>query len=106
MLVKGTVWIRGSVDPHSVVDPHHVDADPDSTNHLDVDPDLDSEFYLMRIQILFTLLQMRIRIYILASKERLKLLKNAQIGSYAILFGFSSTNRCRSGSGSGSCLSY
>jgi hypothetical protein len=42
--------------------PHHVDTDPDSA------------FYLMRIRIrLFTL--MRIRIQILASKKRLRLLK-------------------------------
>jgi hypothetical protein len=32
----------------SVVDPHHVDADPDSTYHPDADPD--SDFYLMRIR--------------------------------------------------------
>jgi hypothetical protein len=51
----------------SVVDPHHVDADPgadpDSTQHSDSDPD--SDFYLMRIRIrLITLM----RIQILASK--------------------------------------
>jgi hypothetical protein len=36
----------------SVVDPHHVDANPDSTYHPYVDPDadLDSDFYLMRIR--------------------------------------------------------
>jgi hypothetical protein len=37
----------------SVVDPHHVDADPDadSTYHPDADPDADpdSDFYFMRI---------------------------------------------------------
>jgi hypothetical protein len=33
----------------SVVDSHHVDADPDWTNHPDADPD--SDFYLMRIQV-------------------------------------------------------
>ncbi len=52
-----------------VVDPHHIDADLNSTYLLDVDPDADpdSEFYLMRIRIqLFTM--MRIRIQILASK--------------------------------------
>jgi hypothetical protein len=33
------------------VDPHHLDADPDSTYHPDADPDADpdSDFYLMRI---------------------------------------------------------
>jgi hypothetical protein len=49
------------------VDPHHVDADPDSTYHPDANPDsdflfdadLDTDFYLIR---------MRIRIQILASK--------------------------------------
>jgi hypothetical protein len=42
----------------SVVDSHHLDADPDSTHHPDAD--LDSDFYLMQIRIrLFTL---RIRI--------------------------------------------
>jgi hypothetical protein len=54
----------------SVVDPHHVDADPDSTYHPDADPDadLDSDFLLMRIRIpLFTL--MRILIQIFASKK-------------------------------------
>jgi hypothetical protein len=58
------------------VDPHRFDADPNATYHPDVDPDadldtdLDSDFYLMRlwIQILFTLMQMRIRIQIIASK--------------------------------------
>ncbi len=33
----------------SVVDPHHVDADPDSTYHPDADPH--SDFYLMRMRI-------------------------------------------------------
>ncbi len=47
-----------------VVDPQHIDADPDSTYHPDADPD--SDFYLrMRIR-LFIL--MRIRIQIIASK--------------------------------------
>jgi hypothetical protein len=54
----------------SVVEPHHVDADPgadpDSTYQPDADPD--SDFYLMLIRIrIFTL--MRIRIQILASKK-------------------------------------
>ncbi len=54
----------------SVVEPHHVDADPDadpdSTYHPDADPG--SDFYLMLIRIrIFTL--MRIRIQILASKK-------------------------------------
>ncbi len=39
----------------TVVDPHHLDADPYSTYHPDADPD--SDFYLMRIR-------MRIRIFI------------------------------------------
>jgi hypothetical protein len=60
-------WIR--YQHFSLVDPHHLDADPDSTYHLDVDSDADTDsdflfdadpdFYLMRI---------RIRIQILASK--------------------------------------
>jgi hypothetical protein len=33
------------------VDPHHIYADPDSTNNPDEDPD--SDFYLMRIRIRF-----------------------------------------------------
>jgi hypothetical protein len=35
------------------VDPHHFDADPDSTNYPDANPDADpdSYFYLMRIRI-------------------------------------------------------
>jgi hypothetical protein len=40
----------------SVEDPHHLDADPDadpdSTYHPNADPD-DSDFYMMRIRILF-----------------------------------------------------
>jgi hypothetical protein len=37
----------------SAVDPHHVDADPDSTFQPYADPDAipDSDFYLMRIRI-------------------------------------------------------
>jgi hypothetical protein len=45
----------------SVVDPHHLDADPDSTYHPDAD--LDSYFYLIQIRIpvrLFTLMRIRI----------------------------------------------
>jgi hypothetical protein len=34
------------------VDPHHFDADPDSTCHPDANPDPDSDFYLMRIRML------------------------------------------------------
>jgi hypothetical protein len=33
----------------SVVDPHHLDADPDLTYHPDADPD--SDFFLMRVRI-------------------------------------------------------
>ncbi len=54
----------------SVVDPLHIDVDagPDLTFYPDAE--LDSDFYLMRIRRrLLTL--MRIRIQILASKERL-----------------------------------
>ncbi len=40
---------KKSLFPGSVVDPHHLDADPDSTYHPDADPDYD--FYLMRIRI-------------------------------------------------------
>jgi hypothetical protein len=75
----------------SVVDPHHLDADPDSIYHPDADSE--SDFYLMRMRIrLFILMQMRIRIQILASKERLKPLKKVQISSYYIRFGLSSAN--------------
>jgi hypothetical protein len=46
-------WIRAQ--HFSVVDPHHVDADPDpdSTYHPDVDSDADpdSDFYFMQIRI-------------------------------------------------------
>ncbi len=42
--------------PGGVVDPHHFNADPDSTYHPVADPDPD--FYLIRIRIrLFTLIQ-------------------------------------------------
>jgi hypothetical protein len=53
----------------SVVDPHHLDADPDSTYYPDADPE--SDFHLMRIRIwirLFTLTLIWIRIQIQASK--------------------------------------
>jgi hypothetical protein len=52
---------------HSVVGPHHVDVDPDTTYHPDADPD--SDFYLMRTRIrLFTLMRIHTLIQILASK--------------------------------------
>jgi hypothetical protein len=67
---------------YSVVEPHHLDADPDLTYHPDADPDADPysdllfdvdpdadpdpTFHTVRIQI---------RIQILASKKRLKALK-------------------------------
>jgi hypothetical protein len=55
------------------VDPHHVDADPDSTYHPDADPDSDFYFLMqMRIRIrvrLFTLMRIQIQIQILASKR-------------------------------------
>jgi hypothetical protein len=37
----------------TVVDPHHIDADPDSIYHpdADLDADPDYDFYLMRIRI-------------------------------------------------------
>jgi hypothetical protein len=61
----------GKILPVSVVDPHHLDVDPDAdlTYHPDAHPDPD--FYLMRMQSrvrvrLFIL--MRIRIQILASR--------------------------------------
>jgi hypothetical protein len=65
----------------SVVDPHHVGADPYA------------DFYLMRIRIriwiqLFTM----IRIQILASNERIKPSKRAYIGSYSIHFLVSAAN--------------
>ncbi len=57
----------------TVLDPHHIDVDPDSNYHPDADPDadMDSDFSLMRILMrnqirLLTL--MRIWIQILASK--------------------------------------
>ncbi len=47
----------------NVVDPHHIDADPDaypySTYHPDADPDADSDFYVMRIR-----MRILIRIFI------------------------------------------
>jgi hypothetical protein len=61
------------------VDPHHFDADPDSTCHPDTDQDL--IFYLMRIRIpLFTLMRIRI----LTSKKGSNPCKSAKIGSYSI----------------------
>ena len=45
---------------HYALTMHHVDADPYSTYHFDVDPDSDPDFYLMLMQIqiqLFTLRQ-------------------------------------------------
>jgi hypothetical protein len=70
------------------VDPHHFDADPDSTYHPDADPDADSDFFRIRLS---TVMRMRIRIQILASK-RLKSFKSAKIGSYAVHFGLTSAN--------------
>jgi hypothetical protein len=49
----------------SVVDPHHFNADPDSTYQPDADLDAnpDSGFYLMRIRIrVFTLMCLRIQL--------------------------------------------
>jgi hypothetical protein len=63
-------WQQLALILNSVVDPHHIDADPDSTYY----PDADSDFCLMRFRIrLFTL--MRTLIQILASKEMFKHLK-------------------------------
>ncbi len=65
--VYGLVHIGMYIVQTIVVDPHHVDADPDSTYHTDADPD--SDFYLMRIQIrIFTLMRIRIHSQILAAK--------------------------------------
>ena len=71
--VYGLVHIGMYIVQTIVVDPHHVDADQDSTYHPDMDPDADSDFYLMRIRIrirtrIFTLMWIRMRIQILASK--------------------------------------
>jgi hypothetical protein len=43
--------VKVVLNKFSVVDPHHLDADPDSTYHSDADPV--SDFYLMRIRIRF-----------------------------------------------------
>ncbi len=48
---RGTITKINNVCRGSVVDPHHVDADTDSTYHPDADPDSDSDFYLIRIRI-------------------------------------------------------
>ena len=57
----------GKILPISVVVPHRLDADPDSTSYPDADPDPD--FYLIRMQSRIRLfILMRIRIQILASK--------------------------------------
>jgi hypothetical protein len=45
-----------SITASRVVDPHHVDAVPDSTYHPDADPD--SDFYLMRMR-----MRIQIRIF-------------------------------------------
>ncbi len=81
----------------SVVDPHHLDADPDSTYPPDADTDAD--FYFVRIRMRtwirpFT----RIRIQILASNKGSNPWKSAKIGSYLINFGPSSANWCGFGS--------
>jgi hypothetical protein len=55
----------------NVVNPQHFDADPDSTHHPDahLDADPDADLYFMRIRMrLFTLMRIRIRNQILASK--------------------------------------
>ncbi len=96
-----------SLFPGSVVDPHHVDADPGSTYHSDADPD--SDFYLMRIRIFIWYgcgsvsdFSPRCRFW---SRSRLpnkgsNPWKSAQIGSCSIHFGSSSANWCGSGSSS------
>jgi hypothetical protein len=58
---------RNDIVLSSVLNPHHVDVDPDWTYHHDADPDPDadpdSDFYFIRIRIrLFTLMKIQIRI--------------------------------------------
>ncbi len=75
-----TTTPRLPLRPSSVVDPHHANADPDSTYNIDAEPY--SDFYLMRIRIRLSTL-MRIRIQILASNMETqtlgKVLKYAHI---------------------------
>ncbi len=60
-----------TTDPSaSGVDPHHVDADPDSIYHPDADQDPDPSFQI----------------------ETQTLKKTAKLGSYSIHFGLSSAN--------------
>jgi hypothetical protein len=73
-LNKSLVAVKEQVE-YSIMYPHHLDADPDSTYYLDADPDKDpdSDLYLLRMRIhvrirLFTLMRIGIRIQILASK--------------------------------------
>jgi hypothetical protein len=71
----------------SVADLHHFDADSDPACHYDADSDHACQFTLMRI-----------RIRILASKERLKTLKKCSNRLYSVHFGLSSATWCGSGS--------
>jgi hypothetical protein len=65
------------------VDPHRLDADPDSTYYSDADPDVDSDFLFdADPDPTFTL--MLIRILILASIKAQTLEKVLKIGSYSI----------------------
>jgi hypothetical protein len=63
---------------YSVVDPHHFDADPDST--FDPDEDPDSDFYLMRIRIqlitlmwIWYLMRMRIQVTKLCGSMQIRM---------------------------------
>jgi hypothetical protein len=60
-----------------VLNPHHVDADPDPTFHPDDDPDLDPDP---------------------SFQKKAQILECDQIGSYSIHFGLSSAHWCGSGS--------
>jgi hypothetical protein len=78
------------------VNPHHFDADPYSTYHPGADPDSDFLFdaipYAYPDQTFHPEpFEARIRIQILASKKRLKLLKSAKIGLNSAHFGLTST---------------
>ena len=59
------------------MDPDHLDADPDSTYHPDLDPDPDPIF----------------------KRKNTNPLKRTKIGAYSIHCGWTSPNCCGSGSG-------
>ncbi len=97
--VTGRILSAGRINGNvCVVDPHHIDADPDSTYHLDADTD--SDFFYADPDPTFNLdldPGTGSRSWLLNKGSNPW--KSAKIGSYSIHFVLSSANWCGSGSG-------